>query len=67
MIKEYLVCVAVAAGIAVYQYNAKPPPLTSAQLQQKGKLQSKIKACERMKSGAKYKRLCGEGGEYGLR
>jgi hypothetical protein len=67
MIKEYLVCVAVAVGWSVYQYNKPPPPLTPDQLQQKAKIQSRVSACERMKSDAKYKRLCGEGGEYGLR
>ena len=62
MIKEYLVCVAVAAGFAVYQYNAPPAPLTSAQLQQKAKHRSKIHVCERLKRGAKYDRLCDKNG-----
>lgn len=67
MIKEYLVCVAVAFGFLVYQYNAPPPPLTPDQLQQKAKLQSKINVCERLKRGAKYERLCAEGGLYAIR
>jgi len=59
MIKEYLVCLAVAVGFSVYQYNASPAPLTPAQLQKKAKRQSKINVCERLKRGAKYERLCG--------
>ena len=66
MIKEYLVCLAVAAGYAVYQYNEPPPPLTAAQLQQKAKHRSKVQVCERLKRGAKYERLCGERGTYAV-
>jgi hypothetical protein len=66
MIKEYLVCVAVAVGFSVYQYNEPPAPLTSAQLQQKAKAQSKANVCKRLKRGAKYDRLCGPRGSYAV-
>ena len=66
MIKEYLVCVAVAVGFSVNQYNAPPEPLTSAQLQQKAKAQSKANVCKRLKRGAKYDRLCGPRGSYAV-
>jgi hypothetical protein len=66
MIKEYLLCLATAAGFMIHEYNAPPPPLTAAQLQKKAKHRSKTHVCERLKRGAKYERLCGEGGQYGL-
>jgi hypothetical protein len=64
MIKEYLICVAVAVGVSVYQYNAPPAPLTSSQLQQKAKERSKANVCKRLKRGVKYERLCGTRGQY---
>jgi len=66
MIKEYLVCLAVAVGFSVYQYNQPPAPLTSAQLQKKAKAQSKANVCKRLKRGPKYDRLCGPRGSYAI-
>jgi hypothetical protein len=67
MIKEYLFCVALACWWVYEKYNTPPPPLTTAQLQKKAKDRSIAKMCARMKRGAKYERLCGEGGKYAIR
>ena len=67
MIKEYLLCLATAAGFMIHEYNAPPPPLTAAQIQQKGKDRKKAKICNRLKHGGKYERLCGVGGKYAVR
>ncbi len=60
MIKEYLLCLALACGWAYEKYNEPPPPLTAAQVQKKGKDRSMAKMCARLKRGVKYERLCGE-------
>jgi hypothetical protein len=64
MIKEYLLCMAFVSFLVYKEYKAPPPPLTAAQIQQKGKERKKAEICARLKRGIKYDRLCGNRGAY---